>query len=424
MILQSIPEKPIGQNSNAYSPYTYAYKNRPASHHRLETSSTKSLQGDSDMKKKLYHFTTIDVLEKIINNARFFAFHIKYSNDHQEYDDGYVKIYKELERQVEENNHVTTDADPKFADVIKKAFQEIPTTPYSTNNRDYSYFDYNLQKSSPELYAICFTSNEESLAQWVMYAKESGVSIEVDFDGYELVDDGLPEGHKDYFKQKRVKYEIEDDNRTENNKQKYSEIRSFGGDISIHEIKYEKDAIRKLVESKVQRALEELNQSRKSPEGEIFSIINSCFESAPLIKGEEHKGENESRIIIRPISIELRDDENKPVKCHTVVKHIHLGGVLKPYVMAAWRPKNESKPPWHPIKTIIVGPGWNQDLVYKNLIHFINSNKEKIVHESNRVEVLEYANKWFEKTKSNYHDEFMTDSGILVKKSKSSHIFK
>lgn len=371
------------------------------------------------MSRKLYHFTTIDVLQKIIENAQFYAFNIKYSNDHQEFDDGYKRIYKELNKQLKAfygNNTL----DQAFIKVIRNIIDEIPGKPDAIDSEDYGYFGSVLKRSSPEVYFVCFTLNDDSLAQWEMYAKESGVSIEFDFNGYEFVDAGLPECLSDYYKTKTINNVINNDVKKVN-EVAYTTVRLFGS--TIHDILYDKNAIKNMIARKVASVRDELLLARQEPEGKIEQIIKSCFEEAPLIKGKEHRSEAESRIIVRPTVDDLYDDEYNQISCHNVINHINIGGVLTPYIKVAWTPQDKSKSLLHPIKTVIVGPGWNQDIVYKSVIHYLCTNKERIASDSNKNAVADYVRKWFEKSRQQ-KNEFMTDAGILVKKSKSSHIFK
>ncbi|MCL2079054.1 MAG: DUF2971 domain-containing protein [Oscillospiraceae bacterium] len=366
----------------------------------------------------LYHFTKVDVLQKIIDDHQFYAFHVKYSNDHQEFDNGYSKIYRELKK-LPKLLSEQPSIKPEFQNVIQKIISEIPSKPYSTNFMQYSYFDSKRHKSSPEIYFVCFTKNKESLSQWEMYAKETGVSIEFDFEGYEFVDKSMPEKFSKYCK----KNDIDSANlyRHSKNEKNYAEVRSFGNEI--HKVEYGKDDVKKIVKKAVEDVLESLVNMKQKPANEINGIIKKCFENAPLIKGSEHEEEKEYRLIFRPKHLLLLDDKNKNYACHNTIHHLNLDGVLTPYMKIAWQPIDKTRPLPYPIKSVTIGPGWNQDIVYKSVIHYLNSNTSKIVKPECNNTVKEIVDKWFKNHKS-FQSQYMTETGILVRKSKSSHIFK
>jgi len=197
------------------------------------------------------------------------------------------------------------------------------------------FSDVNLKenKQSTEYYLISFCKKNDLLSQWAIYARESGVSICMNFekDSYKFQTESNDEAGEAEWNlcPKAVQYFT------------YS---------AMQEDEYEK------------AAFDILNQlyDKKVPDQEELKIDRWRYIST-LIKRYEFYQEQESRLVFDPTltlyapKVQYREDSK----------------VLKPYLDI----KCENG--W-PIWKIMVGPGFNQQIVYDSVEHFLNHANVKV----------------------------------------------
>lgn len=247
----------------------------------------------------------------VFQNANIFATNIRYMNDSEEYING----IKELGEIMNDYNK------KKHGDIcITKEAQQLAAIQQAEN------------------YSISFSMERDLLSQWSMYAKESGVSLGMEFKGninYEIAEfcGGGERGDRIILKNlfpKKVYYCTKDAMK----KKTYKRVK--------------KKILKDLLKLKDIKDIDE-NAER------IWK------ENIPYIKRYEFNAEGELRLVFtdknldKKFRIEYRLDKN----------------VLKPYVdvfcSGGW-----------PICEVIVGPGFNQNQVYESVRHFLNNAEIKV----------------------------------------------
>lgn len=192
----------------------------------------------------------------------------------------------------------------------------------------------------PEIYSISFSTQRDLLSQWSMYAGESGVSLKIDFDcslKYLFYSDKAGKV-RDYSREKirprRVYY--------------------------ITENAMEKKAYDSVKNEIIGEIFKQYNKvTLGDMEGE--NAINVWQDMTPYIKRYEFFSEGEYRLAYstwdfpNAVRIDYRNDRH----------------VLKPYLDV------ECEGGW-PVTEIIVGPGFNQQVVFTSLKHYIEHAKLKI----------------------------------------------
>ena len=121
--------------------------------------------------EELYYYTSSDTMRFILTKGDIFATNLKYMNDGEEYTNGLTELRMVL------NDRYKDSAEISEVDLEMAVLQQ------------------------PKSYSISFSSERDLLSQWSMYAKESGVSLRMDFSR----DDGtnkykLPLNEKDLTK--------------------------------------------------------------------------------------------------------------------------------------------------------------------------------------------------------------------------------
>lgn len=117
---------------------------------------------------KLYYYTSTDTMRYILGSGDIYATNIRYMNDSEEYTNGLneIKLLMLDKKMVQAWITKRGRNDVKISD-MKKIFT-----------------DKNLKKNreNREFYSISFCEKNDLLSQWAIYAKEAGVSIQMDFE--------------------------------------------------------------------------------------------------------------------------------------------------------------------------------------------------------------------------------------------------
>lgn len=252
------------------------------------------------MNQRMYYYTSSDTMSKILTGSRMFATNLGYMNDAREYVHGLRTIRKTFQTYLPE-------------DSVERMFPEGLIKEYERRERELTYF------------SISFCGKGDRLSQWTTYARESGVSIEMNFDV-----------------KKDVTFQIESDE---------SEGSKEGIDVSTHpeRIRYVKS---NGTETQI-KAVWKMFDSERSTDEDYLKRRGEKVSA--YIKQDGFSQENEYRIVfdstemMEPPKIEYWTD-----------KH-----VLKPYISV------ECAGGW-PVTSVMIGPGFNQEVVSQSVRFFLN----------------------------------------------------
>lgn len=322
---------------------------------------------------ELYYYTSTDTMRYILEKGDIYATNIRYMNDSEEYTNGLIALHKLANNEEVLNHwrqkHVRKDIS---VDDIKKVFT-----------------DENLQKNKQDMeyYSISFCETNDLLSQWAIYAKESGVSIKMDFkkkfysfEAESTEERGDIEEKEGTKKKERARWQLLP-----------QRVFYFTYDPAQScETEYQKTAY---------EVLDRLFDSRDPLEGknENWKYVST------LIKRYDFYQEAEQRLVFRPDlppfppRIQYRMDKK----------------VLKPYIDL------ECENGW-PVTGIMVGPGFNQQVVYDSVVHFLEHTRVKngIENTDEYVErIRNYFRPYHEKLNScelyQRLDEYCSDKDIV-----------
>lgn len=99
--------------------------------------------------------------------------------------------------------------------------------------------------------------------------------------------------------------------------------------------------------------------------------MDRLYSFAPLFKHDSFQEENESRLLFRPLY--MQDAE----KIGNLINYRVSDGKIVPYMKIKIRGNQEGKMREPVIKSLTVGPGQNQDLIFEALKHFVGNKFEK-----------------------------------------------
>ncbi len=182
------------------------------------------------------------------------------------------------------------------------------------------------------VFAVCFCGEEDLLSQWKYYGKNSGISIEFDFNAKNPC---------------RCKWWG-----------KIDEVKNSDNDgllMKPYMVFYDNhtDEYNKLYE----------NFRLSHPE----SVLKSIF--IPFCKDKSFHEENESRLIFYPLS----DDNRK-----TDIKYRVTEDKIIPQFECGIAYIDNSKRNSVPIKNVMIGPGHNQILLFNAVIHMLERDKSNL----------------------------------------------
>jgi hypothetical protein len=264
----------------------------------------------------LYYYTTAETMRFILTKGDIYATHISYLNDSEEYINGLRELRGLLTSGGKENN--------KYKEVSDNYLNEE------------TYED--AVKNVPELYSISFSKESDLLSQWYMYSKESGIRLKL----------SMPDDNMLSFQVKKAS--------SENEKQKITgslqDVHYFTRlGMETNEYKIECEKIFNTIDSYVKE-----QNIENDIEGNIIRIWKDI---SPYIKNYEFRQEKEVRLIFQA-------DVNK--NTGNLIEYRNFKGVLIPYL-------DVYKQGGWPVVEIMVGPGRNQDRVFRSICHFIEHSK-------------------------------------------------
>lgn len=270
---------------------------------------------------ELYHYTSTDTMRYILENGDAFATNIRYMNDSEEYING----LRELQKLANDET------------LVRKWLQEKGRNDVSAEDVKQIFTDENLRLNMQDMeyYSISFCRTNDLLSQWAIYAKEAGVSIKMIFEkeSYNFSTWGLG-GKKAKWKCSPQKvYYFTYESMKNQHKEEYNEIA-----CSILDELYDQEESKDPVEGKMER----------------WKYIST------FVKRYDFYQEAESRIVFHASeSAETPKVEYRSEK-----------SVLKPYLDIV------CKGGW-PVWEVMIGPGFNQQIVYDSVVHFLNNAKIK-----------------------------------------------
>ncbi len=289
----------------------------------------------NDLTKKMYYYTSTETMQKILQNGNIWATNLAYMNDEREISNG-----------LDEIRSILLDL-PKVGEWLKKhpelnisesAYEKLEPKEILTD----AYRTKLLNSSSK--YTISFCEKKNLLSQWIAYAKESGVCIEMEFN--------LECDIKFWF------YGSEPDEQ-ERKLDKYArpqKILYYTQTSDMPEVEKDKTC---------NEILDRVFVAEPTPE----LLKKKWNEVSIYVKHYDFYQEEEYRI-----NFETEEWPTFRIGYRTD-KHI-----LKPYLDVA------CENGW-PVTAVMVGPGFNQQVVFDSLKFFLN-------HEKVRSSALRSSSQW------------------------------
>ena len=275
--------------------------------------------GEKKIPKNLMHYTSTEVLDILLKKCTFRATNVFYLNDAMEYKKGIEELYKQLE-----------NAGVEILDKIK-------------NENGTGIFNRGI-------YTISFSQEKDSLYQWITYAKESGIAIELD--------DDLIMSMKDHL---------------------WYGIESFNHDndtLSSYE---------KLLFTALRLALQPVIYNYKDALLQIHEFKDDCIEKymwyASYFKQNGFEAENEVRLSVFATKNEY--GKQGEVKYYSIPNK----GFLRPYIdvtFGYYNTKDLQKifKPCLPLKSITIGPSGRQQAVFNSVVHRVKYGEMNVYNYS------------------------------------------
>lgn len=296
------------------------------------------------MSKKMYYYTTTETMQKILQNGNMWATNLAYMNDAREVVNGLDEIkallmeIQEIEKWLQQH---------KDLDIEEGTYEKMNPAIILTEDSRKELLD------SSSKYTLSFCKKRNLLSQWIAYARESGVCMEMAF---ELDQDT---GFRFYGADPEEKK------------------RNIEKSIRPKEILYYTHSSRMPAQEKEKtrdEILKRIFSDQLTPE-----ILKSKWnEVSVYVKQYDFYQEQEYRIAFEtegwePFRIGYRAD-----------KHI-----LKPYLDV------ECEDGW-PVTMVMIGPRFNQQIVFDSVKFFLNHENIKssalITVEQWRNQLQEYFN--------------------------------
>lgn len=277
------------------------------------------------MSKKMYYYTTTETMQKILQNGNMWATNLAYMNDAKEVVNGLDEIKALLKgiRKIEKwlQQH-------KGLDVEEGTYEKMKPKDILTAD------NYKELLDSSSKYTLSFCKKKNLLSQWIAYARESGVCMEMTFElerdtNFSFYGADPKEEKRTIVKSARPK-----------------EILYYTRSSSMPTDEQEKTR---------DEILERIFSDQLTPE----SLKSKWNEVSVYVKQYDFYQEQEYRIAFEtegwePFRIGYRAD-----------KHI-----LKPYLDV------ECKDGW-PVTMVMIGPGFNQQIVFESVKFFLNHENIK-----------------------------------------------
>ncbi len=262
-----------------------------------------------------------------MQNGNIWATNLDYMNDSREYLNGISEI-----RELVTNSDIITDWFKSKQRL--KEYQECPIQEiFSKQNGE-------EQQNMSSRYTISFCRKKDLLSQWTTYAKESGVCLEIVFE---------PDKAGEY-----LLYEKD---------QKDSKGRTITFERDLKEIYYftkERNDAQKYQETAEKILSDLFGENADNLDSE--SLVERWALISIFVKQYDFYQEEEMRLAFDTMTINSETGKQPRIGYRTD-KH-----VMKPYLDV------QCKNGW-PITSVMVGPGNNQEVVYKSIKFFLDHAK-------------------------------------------------
>lgn len=311
--------------------------------------------GKSDDSLEMYHYTSTEVMDKILGNATFRASNIFYLNDASEYWEG-VKFLSEHKKSIGIDSAMLADMGKEDGQV------------------------------SAGLYTVSFSQDQDSLHQWITYAKESGVALKLDH--------AIIQKHPDQW----VLAQQFDDGQ---------EMPVVRVEI-IKPLKYNEQPQNDLgslfsVLGEEEKAITDSNDQET-----IKKLALQIF--ASYIKDPQFNSESEVRITVMPMESPKIVAKDRSESTKTKLQYFPTKGILRPYLNLTFKRINDDGKvlPTLPLERIIVGPSGHQQIVFDSVVHRVTYG-EKQVYQYGLEDIKKHLDALGEMIKTKYSkDEYVT----------------
>ena len=272
------------------------------------------------------HYTSTKVLNGLLDKATFWASNIFYQNDSEEYKTGLRALQDKLKKD--------------------NTFEELGK----------------IKPSNSNIYTISFSRKKDELQQWITYAKEGGVCIEFD---KELIKEFVVYcgGDENYCVPLRqvLRPEIYDDeqgtSKIENLREKFN--------ISVANEQFADE-----YDGQEDFWIKEEFKDRKLV---FLQLLASYFKNSSF-HGEEEVRASFTQVEFNDAFSEVKYDRKD-------------NGMIRPYMEILFRHGCEDM---LPIKSIVIGPASNQNMIFESVVHRFRFGKNKIWDYSKNSKQLLY----------------------------------
>lgn len=295
---------------------------------------------NADDDTKFFHYTSVKAAIEMLtsnetksnesksNDGKFelWASQQQFLNDHQEMYNGLELISDYFyDNKKDITNRLSIAAGVKKNDLIDKFIKRI-----EIYKETYQKGNITLDQ---DIYIVCFCSNGDLLSQWKYYGKDSGVALEYDlksmyYSGIDAIDKGF-RSQRNYL-------------------------------VGPYRVIYCDDKKTQIIERIVNNAIEDYTKNLEDKDRAILDRWEQLFAVAPLFKHEKFQEEEECRLLFRPVF-------KKDCNTRDIIHYRERNGIPLPYMKITLHPQNNSSC----IKSIMIGPGSNQALVYKAFKHLL-----------------------------------------------------
>lgn len=268
--------------------------------------------------QELYYYTSSNTMLFILTKGNIFATNLKYMNDGEEYTNGLAELRMVL------NEKYKASAEISEATLEAAILQQ------------------------PKSYSISFSRERDLLSQWSMYAKESGVSLRMDF----TRDDG------------NDKYMLS----LNGTKEEKKFVNGFPRQVYYLTKHVMSESEYRKVCKKIFRDIEKGNtEVPVKMLDDISDGIDTVWRLlAPYVKRKEFFQEAEYRIVFALNSIEKGAGGSGSKEPGIRIDYRVQNSVLKPYL-------DVTRENGWPVKEIMIGPGFNQRTVFDSVRHFLDN---------------------------------------------------
>lgn len=332
--------------------YSNEYFGYPSEEYAMETVDSISRKFNVSRQEKFYHYASIDAVRSMLQHKEqtytMWASHLSFLNDAEEFENGEKLIFAVLEEYIQngicsvkkKDNKIFIQVVEKFLDAARKANKDISVDGEILFNRN--------------IYILCFCMEGNSLNQWKYYGKKSGVALEFNL-----------------------------------RKCKFSGINCDNYDMPVnikpYKVIYKDDVKESILKEAIDNAYKSFLEGSEDRERDLLHALAKVYGLCPLFKHKDFSDEKECRLIFRPLY--RNNPGNTDVR--KLIKYRNRDGILLPYMEIKMHTDGIDTV----IKNIIIGPGENQELLYKSMRHFVIHTRvfDKYMKEdySNIQEVLD-----------------------------------